>query len=66
MRGVVRDAPKFLLADFLAGAVQLEKAARLEQVDALDRSTGTDNETVPYATGDGLRVKARRAQKPRG
>ena len=64
--GAVGDAPEVLLADLLAGAVELEQPARPEQIDALDGGTGADHEAVPHAAGHGLRVEARRAQQPGG
>ena len=64
--GAVGDAPEVLLADLLAGAVELEQPARPEEVDALDGGTRADHEAVPHAAGHGLRVKARRAEQPGG
>ena len=64
--GAVGDAPEVLLADLLAGAVELEQPARPEEVDALDGGTRADHEAVPHAAGHGLRVEARRAQQPGG
>ena len=62
----VGDAPEVLLANLLARTVELEQAARPEQVDAFDGGARADHEAVPHAAGHGLRVEARRAQQPGG
>ena len=62
IRGAVGDAPEVLLAQLLAGTVELEQAARPEQFDAFDGSKRADHEAVPHVAGHRLRVEVRRAR----
>ena len=64
--GAVGDGPEVLVADLLAGAIELDQPARQEEVDASDCRTRADHEAVPHAAGDGLRVETRSAKQVGG
>jgi hypothetical protein len=65
-RRATANTPEVLLANLLARAVQFDESARPQQVDALYGAAWADHETVPYTAGDGLRIKSRGTQQPRG
>ena len=54
---MVGDGPEVLAADLLAGAIELDQPARQEEVDASDCCARANDEAVPHAAGNGLRVE---------
>ena len=57
------DVPKILVAELLAGAIELDELARPHQLDAFDRRRRADHEAVPDAARRGLRIETRRAEQ---